>query len=149
MAEKSKAFSNLQNQRALPRLLSSARINFSPSTWRWLIGCTLVVLMTFAPASPVTAQASITWDDLQSQTTELRNPYEHLSTDQTYRLSSLYKLREWAKEEQLPPDSFEVQEIERLEQSFVEEGLNTDELLVHAEEARAYCQSRYQVKNSD
>ncbi len=81
------------------------------------MGFTLAVMMAFIPTSPAIAQSPITWDDLQAHSTHLTNPYDHLSSEQTYRLSSLYQLQEWAKENQPAPDSFEAQEIQRLERS--------------------------------
>ena len=95
------------------------------------------------------AQSAITWDDLQSHSTHLSNPYEQLTTDQTYRLSSLYELKEWVKEKQSGPDSFDIQEIQRLEQSFVDEGLDSAELLTQVDEARAYWQAQSQITNPD
>ncbi|MEO0771505.1 MAG: DUF3299 domain-containing protein, partial [Cyanobacteria bacterium J06649_4] len=92
---------------------------------------------------------AITWDDLQSSSTQLRNPYEHLSETQTFRLSTLYKLKAWAEENPPAPDSIEAEEIRQLEQSFADEGLDADALLVHAEDARAYWQSKSQATNAD
>lgn len=114
-----------------------------------LLGFLLAILMAVLPAAPATAQNKITWEDLQAQSTHLQNPYEHLSEDQTYRLSSLYKLREWSKEEPFDPDGIEAKEIQRLEQSFIKEGIDADALLVDADKARAYWQSQSQTTNAD
>lgn len=105
--------------------------------------------MAFVPVFPAMAQSAIAWEDLQAHSTHLRNPYEHLSTTQTFRLSSLYKLREWAKENQPAPDSVEAQEIQRLEKAFADEGLDPNALLVDADEARDYWRSQSQVTNPD
>ncbi|EDX86994.1 transporter, NiCoT family, putative [Synechococcus sp. PCC 7335] len=109
----------------------------------------LALLMAIIPAAPVRAQEAISWDDLQAHSTHLRNPYEHLSEAQTYRLSSLYQLKEWTKENPSAPESIEAKEIQRLEQTLAAEGLDTDALLVHADEARAYWRSQSQITNPD
>ncbi|MEM6867157.1 MAG: DUF3299 domain-containing protein [Cyanobacteria bacterium P01_C01_bin.121] len=114
-----------------------------------IMGFVLAVLIAMVPAAPATAQSAITWDDLQAHSTHLSNPYEHLSEEQTYRLSSLYKMRDWAKVNSPAPDSIEAEEIEWLEQYFIEEGLDVDALLVHADDARTYWQSRSQTTNAD
>ncbi|MGI8935565.1 MAG: DUF3299 domain-containing protein [Phormidesmis sp.] len=95
------------------------------------------------------AQSTVTWDDLQASETHLQNPYEHLTTTQTYRLSRLYQLKVWVEENQPASDSFEAQELQRLEQSFADEGLDTTALLTHVEAARAYWQSQSQLTNPD
>ncbi|MEM9089027.1 MAG: DUF3299 domain-containing protein [Cyanobacteria bacterium P01_F01_bin.53] len=107
------------------------------------------MLIALVPAAPATAQNAITWDALQTQLTHLRNPYEHLSKNQTYRLSRLYQLQEWAKTNSPAPDSIEAKEIQRMKQELATEGLDTDALLVHADEARAYWQSKSQTTNPE
>lgn len=114
-----------------------------------LLGFVMSVLMAVIPAAPAAAQSTITWEDLQAQSTHLRNPYEHLSEDQTFRLSSLYQLREWTKDNPPAPDSIEAKEIQRLEQTFADEGIDPDSLLVHVDEAQAYWRSQAQTTNSD
>lgn len=114
-----------------------------------LLCCALGLMMAFVPVAPAMAQSAIAWDDLQAHSTHLSNPYEHLSATQTFRLSSLYKLREWAKENQPAPDSVEAQEIQRLEKAFADEGLDPTALLVDADEARDYWRSQSQVTNPD
>lgn len=111
----------------------------------FLLGC----LLTLAPMASASAQSTVTWDDLQASETHLQNPYEHLTTKQTYRLSSLYQLKVWVEENQPASDSFEAQELQRLEQSFADEGLDTTALLAHADAARAYWQSQSQLTNPD
>ncbi|MEO1447809.1 MAG: transporter, partial [Cyanobacteria bacterium J06635_11] len=103
------------------------------------------VLMAVIPAAPAAAQSTITWEDLQAQSTHLRNPYEQLNEDQTFRLSSLYQLREWTKDNPPAPDSIEAKEIQRLEQTFADEGIDPDALLVHVDEAQAYWRSQAQT----
>ena len=128
--------------------LNKSRISFLTVHLQALLwGCALVVMMVSIPISPAMAQSAIAWDDLQAHSTHLRNPYEHLSTEQTYRLSSLYQLREWVKENQPPPDSLEAQEIQRLEKVFADEGLDPTALLSDADEARAYWRSQSQITN--
>ena len=135
------------------RLRKSPLYFFSSRLGALLLGFVLAVVIAFIPTSPAIAQAPITrpitWDDLQAQSTHLTNPYAHLSTVQTYRLSSLYQLKEWAKENQPAPDSFEMQEIERLEQSFVDEDIDTAALLTRVSEARDYWRSHSQTTNPD
>lgn len=114
-----------------------------------LLGFVMSVLMAVIPAAPAAAQSTITWEDLQAQSTHLRNPYEQLSEDQTFRLSSLYQLREWTKDNPPAPDSIEAKEIQRLEQTFADEGIDPDALLVHVDEAQAYWRSQAQTTNSD
>ncbi|MEL7330203.1 MAG: DUF3299 domain-containing protein [Cyanobacteria bacterium J06559_1] len=114
-----------------------------------LLGFVMSVLMAVIPAAPAAAQSTITWEDLQAQSTHLRNPYEQLNEDQTFRLSSLYQLREWTKDNPPAPDSIEAKEIQRLEQTFADEGIDPDALLVHVDEAQAYWRSQAQTTNSD
>ena len=115
----------------------------------YFIACLLSCILVLSPIFPASAQTAVTWEDLQAQSTHLRNPYEHLTTEQTYRLSSLYQLREWADINQPEPDSFERQELQRLEDSFVTEGLDTDELLKEAEVAREYWAAQSRTTNTD
>ena len=139
------------------RLRKSPVYFFASRLGALLLGFALAVAIAFIPTSPAIAQnpiakpvtEPITWDDLQAQSTHLTNPYAHLSTAQTYRLSSLYQLKEWAKENQPDPDSFEVQEIKRLEQSFVDEDIDTAALLTRVGEARDYWRSHSQTTNPD
>ena len=121
-----------------------------PSRLRsFLLGCALIILVALIWAFPAMAQSAITWDDLRSHSTHLSNPYEQLTTEQTYRLSSLYQLKEWVKENPSAPDSYEVKEIQRLEQSFEDEGLDTSEMLIHVDDARAYWRSQRKITNPD
>ncbi|MEL6552991.1 MAG: DUF3299 domain-containing protein [Cyanobacteria bacterium J06621_11] len=113
--------------------------------WACLLSCVFVLSST-APAS---AQTTVTWEDLQAQSTHLRNPYEHLTTTQTYQLSDLYQLREWIKVNQPEPESFERQELQRLEELFAAEGIDTHELLKEADAAKAYWAAQSRVTNTD
>ena len=110
-----------------------------------LLSCTLVL----GSIAPTSAQTTVTWEDLQAQSTNLRNPYEHLTTAQTYQLSNLYQLREWVSVNQPAPDSYERKEIQRLEDFFAAEGINADELLKEAEVARAYWAAQSRMTNAD
>ncbi len=110
-----------------------------------LLSCAL----TMMPTLPVSAQSVITWDDLESQSTSLKNPYEHLSADQTYRLSSLFQLQHWVEENRAAPESKEVQEVKRLERSLTDEGLEVKALLAQVEQAQAYWRSQSQTTNPD
>lgn len=112
-----------------------------------LISCALFILMAFCLALPAMAQTAITWDDLQSHSTHLSNPYKQLTSDQTYRISTLYQLKEWVQENQPAPDSYEVKEIQRLEKMFAEEGVEPSKLLLQVDEARAYWESQSQITN--
>ncbi|MGD1898587.1 MAG: DUF3299 domain-containing protein [Phormidesmis sp.] len=113
--------------------------------WACLLSCVFVL----SPIVPASAQTTVTWDDLKSQSTHLRNPYEHLTTTQTYQLSELYQLREWIKVNQPAPESLERKELQRLEALFVAEGMDTDELLKEADEARAYWAAQSRATNTD
>ena len=113
--------------------------------WAFVLSCVLV----FASTTPALAQTSLTWEDLQADSTRLRNPYEQLTTAQTYRLSDLYQLRDWVEINQPAPDSFEREELQRLEESFVAEGIDADELLEEADEAREYWAARSRATNTD
>ncbi|MEO0739947.1 MAG: transporter, partial [Cyanobacteria bacterium J06649_12] len=79
----------------------------------------------------------------------LRNPYEHLTTTQTYQLSGLYQLREWIKVNQPAPESFERKELQRLEDLFEAVGIDAEELLHDADEARAYWSAQSRGTNAD
>ena len=127
----------------------SAQSRFHSRLRAFCLGCTLIVLLVFCWTLPAMAQSEITWDDLQSQSTHLQNPYEELTKEQTYRLSSLYQLKEWVKGSQTSADSFEAKEIKRLEQSFIDEGLDTSQLLNQVEDAKAYLQSQSTTTNSE
>ncbi|MEL7512735.1 MAG: transporter, partial [Cyanobacteria bacterium J06554_3] len=113
--------------------------------WACLLSCVFVL----SPTIPASAQTTVTWEDLQAQSTHLRNPYEHLTTTQTYQLSDLYQLREWIKVNQPEPESFERQELQRLEELFTAEGIDTYELLKEADEAKAYWAAQSRVTNTD
>lgn len=101
------------------------------------------------PTLPVSAQSLITWDDLKAQSTGLKNPYEHLSANQTYRLSSLFQLQHWIAQNQAAPDSKEAQEVKRLERSLTDEGLDVKALLAQVDQAQAYWRSQSQTTNPD
>ena len=113
--------------------------------WAGLLSC-IFLLSSSLPAS---AQTTVTWEDLQAQSTHLDNPYEQLTTPQTYRLSALYQLREWVKINQPAPDSFEKEELQRLEDSFVAEGIDANELLKEADAAREYWAAQGRSTNTD
>ncbi|MEL6354585.1 MAG: DUF3299 domain-containing protein [Cyanobacteria bacterium J06627_28] len=112
-------------------------------------GCMLSCIFALSLTGPASAQTAVTWEDLQLQSTSLRNPYEHLTTAQTYQLSDLYQLREWVKVNQPEPDSFERRELQRLEDVFIAEGIDADELLKDAEEARRYWAAQSRGTNAD
>jgi len=129
------------------------RIGFSSRQLRryatYLWACLLSCAFALSPLTPAQAQTLVTWEDLQSQSTHLRNPYEHLTTTQTYQLSSLYQLREWVESNQPAPDSFEREELQRLEEVFLAEGIDANELLKEAEVARAYWAAKSRSTNAD
>lgn len=110
-----------------------------------------VTSLAFAlsPIAPALAQNTITWEDLQSQSTDLYNPYDHLTTAQTYQLSDLYQLREWIDATQPGPDSLERRELKRLENSLAADGIDADELLKEVEAAEAYWSAQSRTTNSD
>ena len=118
---------------------------YAACLWACLLSCVFVL----SSIPPALAQTTVTWEDLQAQSTHLRNPYEHLTTTQTYRLSGLYQLREWVKVNQPTPDSFERKELQRLEESFVAEGIDANELLKEADAARAYWAAQSRSTNAD
>jgi ABC-type nickel/cobalt efflux system permease component RcnA len=95
------------------------------------------------------AQSAITWDDLQASKTHLQNPYQHLTVEQTYRLSSLYQLKQWVEENQPKADSFEIRELRRIERSLAAEGLDSAALLTQVEAAEAYWRSQSQITNPE
>ena len=115
----------------------------------YLLICILSCLLVLCSAMPALAQTTVTWEDLQTHSAQLRNPYEQLTTAQTYQLSNLYQLREWVKANQPEPDSYERQELQRLEDLLAAEGLNVDELLKEAEVARAYWAQKSRATNSE
>ena len=109
-----------------------------------LLSCTLTLLLTL----PASAQSIITWEDLAAQSTALTNPYEHLTTGQTYRLSNLYQWRQWIAENQDAPNSKQAEEIEDLERSLTAEGLDIEALLTQVDQAQAYFQAKSQATNA-
>lgn len=111
--------------------------------------CVLSCIFALSLTGPASAQTTVTWEDLQLQSTSLRNPYEHLTTAQTYQLSDLYQLREWVELNQPAPDSFERRELQRLEEAFAADGIDADELLKDAEEARLYWAAQSHGTNAD
>ncbi len=115
----------------------------------YLCACLLSCVFTLSLMAPASAQTTVTWDDLQSHSTHLRNPYEHLTTTQTYQLSNLYQLREWIKVNQPAPESYERKELQRLEELFAAEGMDANELLKEADEARAYWAAQSSTTNAD
>ncbi len=115
----------------------------------YLLACLLSFVLALGLIAPVSAQTTVTWRDLQSQSNHLHNPYEHLTATQTYQLSSLYQLREWVKDNQPAPESFERKELQRLEELFIAEGIDVDELLKEADEARAYWAEQSRATNAD
>ena len=115
----------------------------------YLWACLLSFIFVLNPILPASAQTTVTWEDLQAQSTQLRNPYEHLTTPQTYQLSNLYQLREWVKVNQPAPDSVERRELQRLEDYFIAEGIDADELLKEADTARAYWSAKSRNTNTD
>ena len=133
------SFQRSSSGRALP-----AR-RYAVYLWACLLSC-VFALSLIAPAS---AQTVVTWEDLQAQSTRLQNPYEHLTPTQTYQLSSLYQLRDWIEVNQPAPDSFEREELQRLEALFVAEGIDADELLKEADAARAYWAAHSRATNAD
>ena len=125
----------------------SFRRSHSYKTYIW--ACLLSCFFLLSSSLPASAQTTVTWEDLQAQSTHLHNPYEQLTTPQTYRLSALYQLREWVKINQPAPDSFENEELQRLEESFVAEGIDADELLKEADAAREYWAEQGRSTNAD
>ncbi len=115
----------------------------------YLWACLLSCFLALSLISPVSAQTAVTWENLQSQSTHLRNPYEHLTTTQTYQLSSLYHLQEWVKVNQPAPESFERKELQRLEESLAAEGIDANELLKEADKAQAYWAAQSRATNAD
>ena len=115
----------------------------------YLWACLLICVFVLSSIAPALAQTTVTWEDLQAQSNHLSNPYEHLTTTQTYRLSGLYQLREWVKVNQPTPDSYESKELQRLEESFVAEGIDANELLKEADAARAYWAAQSRSTNAD
>ena len=94
-------------------------------------------------------QNAVTWEDLQSYSTQLRNPYEQLTTAQTYQLSNLYQLREWVEANQPEPDSYERKELQRLEDALAAEGIDANELLKEVEAAQAYWAAQSRTTNAE
>ena len=127
----------------------ATKASFPSCLSAFLLSCALIIGLECLLPLPAIAQSAITWDDLQAHSTHLKNPYEQLTQEQTYQLSSLYQLKEWVKENQPAPDSYEVEEIQRIEQSFVDDGLDTNKLLIHVDDARAYWRSQSKITNPD
>ncbi|MEM6449163.1 MAG: DUF3299 domain-containing protein [Cyanobacteria bacterium P01_D01_bin.105] len=125
----------------------------------YLLAFILSITFALGSLAPALAQNSatqarieprtVTWEDLQSRATQLRNPYAHLTTAQTYRLSNLYQLREWIETNQPEPDSFERQELQRLEESLAADGIEATELLKEVEAAQAYWTAKSRTTNAD
>ena len=119
--------------------------------WR---GCTYVLvlllacLLTQLPTFPAAAQNLVTWEDLAAQSTALTNPYAHLTTGQTYRLSQFYKWQQWLAESPEPPTSKQAEEIARLERSLTEEGLDVEALLTQVDQAQAYFRAQSRATNT-
>ena len=111
--------------------------------WACIISC----ILALSPIAPAQAQNTITWEDLQANTTHLQNPYEHLTTAQTYRLSDFYQLKEWVNANQPEPDSLERKELQRLEESLIAEGIDAAELLKQVESAQAYWSAQSRATN--
>ena len=99
-------------------------------------------------ATSALAQTSLAWEDLQPSTTTLQNPYDHLSTEQTYDLATLARLRIWVEENQVSPDSLEAQEILRLDNKLKDQDLDVETLLSQVDQAQAYWQQQSQSTNS-
>jgi len=117
--------------------------------WAYFWACFLSCAFVLSMITPALAQSTVTWEDLQAQSTQLRNPYEHLTTAQTYQLSELYQLRDWVEVNQPAADSWEVKNLQRLEALFAAEGMDTDELLKEAEVARKYWAAKARATNVD
>ena len=113
--------------------------------WACLISC----VFALSPIAPAMAQNTVTWEDLQTSATYLQNPYEHLTTGQTYQLSDFYQLREWVNANQPEPDSIERKELQRLEESLAADGINATELLKQVEAAQAYWAAQSRDTNPD
>ncbi|MEO0405987.1 MAG: DUF3299 domain-containing protein [Cyanobacteria bacterium P01_A01_bin.135] len=99
-------------------------------------------------ATAASAQPALTWEDLQPAEAALENPYAHLSTEQTYDLASLERLRAWVAENQAAPDSVEAREIARLEERLRAQNLDLEALLSQVDQAKAYWQHQSRSINS-
>ncbi|MFK8185130.1 MAG: DUF3299 domain-containing protein [Phormidesmis sp.] len=117
--------------------------------WAFILSCLFAFSLGLVPVTPALAQNTVTWEDLKAQSTQLRNPYEHLTTTQTYQLSNLYQLREWIAVNQPEPDSFEKQELQRLEDALAADGIDANELLKDVDAAQAYWASQSRSTNAD
>ena len=115
----------------------------------YIVVCILSCVLALGSVHPAQAQSVLTWDDLQARSTQLRNPYEQLTTAQTYKLSNLYQLREWIEVNEPEPDSYERNELQRLEESLAAEGIDADELLKEVDAARAYWAAQSRTTNED
>ena len=117
--------------------------------WRYITVFLLSLWLVVASAYPSMAQQTITWEDLQPPTTTLQNPYQHLSTEQVYNLSTLVQLQLWLDHNQDDTKGgLEAEEIQRLRQQLESQGLDVDSLLTQVDQAQAYWQEQSQTTNS-
>lgn len=116
--------------------------------WRYIMALLLSLWLVVANAYPSVAQQAITWEDLQPQTTTLQNPYEHLSTEQVYDLSTLVRLQLWLDQNPGDAKGLEAEEIQRLRRQLGSQGLDVDSLLAQVDQAQAYWQEQSEMTNS-
>lgn len=110
-----------------------------------LLLASLCLICGLATSSP--AQTVLTWENLQPTDTDLRDPYSHLSTDQTYDLASLAALKTWVETNPGEPSHREAKEARRLEQKLRAQNLDVPALLAQVDQAQAYWQQRAQSPN--
>ena len=117
--------------------------------WARYVGLLLIgFCLVWCLATAAQAQTSLTWEDLQPAAIAQKNPYVHLSLEQTYDLATLARLQIWVDENQAKPDSLEVQEIQRLEKKLQAQDLDVTALLAQVDQAQAYWQQQSQSINS-
>ncbi|MEM9805728.1 MAG: DUF3299 domain-containing protein [Cyanobacteria bacterium P01_D01_bin.56] len=115
--------------------------------WRCIVAFWLGLWLVVIIASPLAAQQTITWEDLEPQATTVQNPYAHLSIDQTHELSMLAHLQLWIEQNETAPETIEIQEVERLRQRLEAQGLDVEQLLTQVDQAQDYWQEQSQFTN--
>lgn len=115
--------------------------------WRCIVAFCLGLWLVVILASPLAAQQTITWEDLEPRATTVQNPYAHLSIDQTHELSMLAQLQLWIEQNETAPETLEIKEVERLRQRLEAQGLDVGQLLTQVDEAQAYWQEQSQLTN--
>lgn len=117
--------------------------------WARYIGLLLTSFcLVWGLATSAQAQTSLTWEDLQPAAIAQKNPYAHLSLEQTYDLSMLARLQTWVEANQAKPASLEVQEMRRLDKKLQAQALDVTALLAQVEQAQAYWHQQSQSTNS-